>query len=266
MSQPTLEQIREKIDDVDDRIHALLMERAMLGELVVAAKNGAAPDAPRLRPGREASILRRLRQRHSGSLPFPVVAHMWREMMTAFLNRQSPIEIAVWGGRNRIAVWDIARAHFGVNTRFTPQQDASAALAHLAATPGAIGVFAFDPAAAADGGEPWWRSLASSETNGAGLQIFARLPFFVDNGTTAFAVANAREDSGDETTLAVLQGVGGNETRSPAGDVLARHSDTALVAIPGFHRAGDPALEAVRAAHGARSAAIIGGYANPIKG
>ncbi len=256
MSQPSLEQIREKIDAVDDQIHALLMERARLGELVVAAKNGAAPDAPRLRPGREARILRRLKDQHQGNIPFPVVAHMWREMMTAFLNRQSPIEVAVWGGQNRIAVWDLARAHFGVNTRFTPQPDAAGALAHLAATPGAIGVFAFDPA-----GESWWRSLTSTECTGAGLQIFARLPFFVNNGVIAFAVANAREDSGDETTLAVLEGA-----RDNSSQVLARHSDTALVAIPGFHRTGDGALEAARAAHGARSAAVIGGYANPIKG
>lgn len=256
MSQPTLEQIREKIDAVDDQIHALLMERAKLGELVVAAKNGAAPDAPRLRPGREARILRRLKSRHQGNVPFPVVAHMWREMMTAFLNRQSPIEVAVWGGSNRIAVWDLARGHFGVNIRFTPQQDAQAALAHLRAKPGAIGVFAFEPA-----GEPWWRSLASPENTGAGLQIFARLPFFMESGITAFAVANAREDSGDETTLAVLEGL-----TNGSGDVLARHSDTALVAVPGFHRTGDTALEAARAAHGATSAAVIGGYANPIKG
>lgn len=262
MSQPSLEQIREKIDAVDDQIHALLIERAKLGELVVAAKNGAAPDAPRLRPGREARILRRLKGQHQGNIPFPVVAHMWREMMTAFLNRQSPIEVAVWGGTSRIAVWDLARAHFGVSTRFTPQQDAAAALAHLAATPGAIGVFAFDPALDQNGNEPWWRSLTSSECTGAGLQIFARLPFFMNNGVTAFAVANAREDSGDETTLVVLEGAGDNGP----GDILARHSGTALLAIPGFHRTGDDALEAARAAHGARSAAVIGGYANPIKG
>jgi chorismate mutase-like protein len=261
MSQPTLEQIREKIDAVDDQIHALLMERAKLGELVVAAKNGAAPDAPRLRPGREARILRRLKARHEGNLPFPVVAHVWREVMTSFLNRQSPIDVSVWGGSNRIAVWDIARGHFGTNIRFTPQQDAQAALAHLRATPGGIGVFAFEPE-----GESWWRSLTSSENTGAGLQIFARLPFFMENGVTAFAVANAREDSGDETTLAVLEDARENSGAKDTGEVLARHSGTALVAIPGFHRTGDDALQAARAAHGATSAAVIGGYANPIKG
>ncbi|MGE0665005.1 MAG: chorismate mutase [Sphingomonadales bacterium] len=257
MSQPTLEQIREKIDAVDDQIHALLMERARLGELVVAAKNGAAPDAPRLRPGREARILRRLRDRHEGSLPFPVVAHVWREVMTSFLNRQSPIEVCVWGGGNRIAVWDLARGHFGTNIRFTPQQDAVDALAHLAASPGAIGVFAFEP-----GGEPWWRGLTSPDIAGAGLQIFARLPFFMpDAGASAFAVSRAREDSGDDTTLVVLEGA-----RENSGEVLARHSGTALVALPGFHRTGDDAPEAARAAHGATSAAVIGGYANPIEG
>jgi chorismate mutase/prephenate dehydratase len=253
MSQPTLEQIREKIDAVDDQIHALLMERARLGELVAAAKNGAAPDAPRLRPAREANILRRLRARHAGTLPFPVVGHIWRELMTAFLNRQSPIEVAVWGGSSRIEVWDLARAHFGVNVPFVPLMDVRQALARVADRPGAIGVLAFEPQ-----GEPWWRSLAS-ESNGAGLRIFARLPFFMDAGATAFAVAPVREDSGDETTLVVLEGA-----RDNGAEALARHTDTALVAVPGFLRAGDEALDAVRAAHGARAAAVVGGYPNPI--
>lgn len=253
MSQPTLEQIREKIDAVDNQIHALLMERAKLGELVVAAKNGAAPNAPRLRPGREASILRRLKGRHEGNIPFSVIGHIWRELMTAFLNRQSPIEVAVWGGSNRIAVWDVARGHFGVNIPFTPMMDVKAVIDHVAGKPGAIGVLAFEP-----DGEPWWRLLAS-ETTGAGLRIFARLPFFMANGATAFAIAPVREDSGGpETTLVVLDGAAGD------GPALARHNGTALVALPGFLRDGDAALEDARAAYGAQTAVIIGGYANPL--
>ncbi|MBI1181463.1 MAG: chorismate mutase [Alphaproteobacteria bacterium] len=260
MSQPTLDQIRREIDAVDDAIHDLLMRRAELGEQVVAAKNGAAPGAPRLRPAREAAILRRLRARHAGALPFPVVGHIWREVITSFLNRQSPVEVAVWGGACRMAVWDAARTYFGVTTRFAPMPDAAAALARVASTAGGIGVLAFEP-----GGEPWWRLLADADGPGAGLQIFARLPFFMANdaSVTAFAVAPVREDSGDETTLAVLHGAGGNEASGP-GQVLARHAGTALVALPGFLSAGDPALERARAAHGAERATVIGGYANPI--
>jgi chorismate mutase len=258
MSQPSLDQIRREIDAVDDAIHDLLMRRAELGEQVVAAKNGAAPDAPRLRPAREAAILRRLKARHKGALPFPVIGHVWREVITAFLNRQRPIEVAVWGGANRIAVWDAARAHFGVTTRFAPMQDAAETLSRIAAG-GGIGVFAFEPE-----GEAWWRLLADEDGPGAGLQIFARLPFFIAGGITAFAVAPVREDSGDETTLAVLEDARENAAGGP-GQVLARHRDTALVALPGFLSAGDAALEDARAAHGARAAVVVGGYANPIE-
>ena len=240
MSEETLEQLRREIDGVDDQIHDLLMRRAQLGEQVVAAKNGGAPGAPRLRPGREATILRRLKGRHKGALPFAVVGQIWRELVTGFLRMQAPLSVFVWGGSARIAIWDMARSQFGANTPFKPFMDASEALTALAADPNAVAVMALQ-----EDGDAWWRTLADNQPE-AGLQIVARLPFFVPGELTAFVVGRAGEDSGDETTLLVM-----DENKS-TGEVLARSDDQCLVTVPGFMTEIE-------------GGTFVGTYANPIK-
>ena len=240
MPNDTLEHLRQQIDAVDNEIHTLLMRRARLGQQVRAAKADGDDDAPRLRPGREAAILKRLHDTHEGPLPFATVGHVFRELIAANLLMQMPLQVAVWGGSRRIAIWDMARAHFGTAAPFTPMQDADAALEAVRDNPGTVAVLAFD------NDTPWWRMLSDHRT-GAGLHIFARLPFFGDGEETAFAVGPSREASGDDTTLVVTDGppAGGKGLASADGDHL--------VALPGF-------LETIE------NGVIIGSYANPING
>ena len=56
--------LRARLDELDDKIHDLLMERALVVESVARSGKAAA-----FRPGREAAILRRLLARHTGKLP-----------------------------------------------------------------------------------------------------------------------------------------------------------------------------------------------------
>ncbi len=255
MSEQVLDNLRQEIDRVDDQIHDLLMRRADLGEQVAAAKESAAANAPRFRPGREASILRRLKSRHNGPLPFPVVGHIWREVISSFLRRQADIEVMVWGGSSRIAVWDLARAHFGVATPFHAMMEAVEALDKVNKSDRAIGVLAFETE-----GEPWWRLLCEDRP-GAGLQIIARLPFFEDAEVEAFAVAKSRENSGgEETTLVVL-----HDAKAPEG-ALDEAAGDVLMTVPGYLQPEDDAIAAFISKTGASGATVIGGYANPITG
>ncbi|MFN3230914.1 MAG: chorismate mutase [Alphaproteobacteria bacterium] len=253
MSDPVLDQLRQEIDRVDDEIHDLLMRRADLGEQVAAAKDNGAPGQPRFRPGREARILRRLKSRHNGPLPFSVVGHIWREVISSFLRRQSDLEVMVWGGASRISVWDLARAHFGVAAPFQVTLEAVEALDKTVKADNAVAVLAFETE-----GEPWWR-LLSDDRPGAGLQIIARLPFFENAPADAFVVGKAREDSGDDTTLVML-----HDLPKPPPGALDEAAGDALIAVPGFLVDGDDAIAALSADHGAARATVIGGYANPI--
>lgn len=253
MSDKALDRLRQEIDRVDDDIHDLLMRRAELGEQVAAVKRDGLPGTPRIRPGREANILRRLRARHGGPLPFSVVGHIWREVISSFLQRQADFDVLVWGGSSRIAIWDLARAHFGATANCTPAMEAVEALDKTVRSDNTIAVLAFE----ADG-EPWWRLLCDGHP-GAGLQIIARLPFFDDAEASAFAVGRGREDSGDETSLVILHEVG----QVPA-DALCDAAGDILLEVPGFVEDGDPTLVPLCATHGAARATVIGGYANPI--
>src|SRR6185437_12724944 len=75
-----LEDLRRRIDEIDDQIHDLLMRRAELVEAIGNSKKSE--NAPVLRPGREARILRRLVARHRGRLPRSVLVRLWRELLS----------------------------------------------------------------------------------------------------------------------------------------------------------------------------------------
>jgi chorismate mutase/prephenate dehydratase len=67
--------LRAELDRLDDAVHDLLMRRAEVVQQVGAlGVKGAVP----LRPGREASIVRRLLARHRGAFPAAGIVRLWR--------------------------------------------------------------------------------------------------------------------------------------------------------------------------------------------
>ena len=95
-----LSNLRDEIDQIDDALHDLLMRRADVVDQVKDAK--ADSGGAIFRPGREAEILRRLADRHSGTLPRDVIIRMWRELVSAFVSLQGPFSVSVgipatWG-------------------------------------------------------------------------------------------------------------------------------------------------------------------------
>ena len=80
-----LDKLRKQIDDVDNRILDLLMQRTDVVEQIGSAKreDSGNTDLSRslnMRPDREARLMRRLLDRHDGRLPEVVVARIWREV------------------------------------------------------------------------------------------------------------------------------------------------------------------------------------------
>ena len=71
--------LRERIDAVDDRLLALLNERADLARRIGELKG----DGPVYRPEREAQVLRRVAQDNPGPLPAPAVVHLFTEVTSA---------------------------------------------------------------------------------------------------------------------------------------------------------------------------------------
>src|SRR5690242_16970871 len=98
LSRATLEDLRAEIDAIDDSLHDLLMRRASLASEIARLKNGGASPADStgkrgrkrdqgafFRPGREASVVRRILGRHQGPFPASALVRIWREVMGGLL-------------------------------------------------------------------------------------------------------------------------------------------------------------------------------------
>ena len=89
-SKPTetewLLQLRSQIDDVDQHLLALVKKRQQLSADVAQAKPKGSPV---FRPGREHSLLTRLAGL-AETIPVPLVAALWRGLMSASITTQNP--------------------------------------------------------------------------------------------------------------------------------------------------------------------------------
>ncbi|AWN17561.1 prephenate dehydratase [Salinisphaera sp. LB1] len=100
MSTPSddeaLADARAKIDELDQRIQALINERADVA-LKVAEIKRAAGRTDFYRPEREAQVLERVAARNPGPLPDAAVARIMREIMSACLALEKPMTVAYLG-------------------------------------------------------------------------------------------------------------------------------------------------------------------------
>lgn len=167
---PTLDELRQKIDQIDETIHRQLIERSEIVESLIAVKRTDKPGAA-FRPGREVNMMRRLIARHRGILPITTVEHLWREIIATFTHMQAPYDVVVEPGSD---IRDVARFYFGFTVGFEEKADRDAVKAHVIKGAGSVlGVVGVD--AKAD--QAWWKDLSKD-----GLQVIARLPVIAQKG------------------------------------------------------------------------------------
>ena len=92
-----LGEVRARIDAVDEKIHALINERAKLAQAVGVSKTLAGHTADFYMPEREAQVLRMARERNRGPLRDEEVLRLFREIMSACLAQQEPLKVAFLG-------------------------------------------------------------------------------------------------------------------------------------------------------------------------
>lgn len=106
MSANELDKVREQIDAIDAQMQELLTQRALCAQQVAevklkdfAAQNGNIDlsQVSFYRPEREAQVLRKVIERNKGPLDAKAVAHIFREIMSACLALERPMEIAYFG-------------------------------------------------------------------------------------------------------------------------------------------------------------------------
>jgi len=118
MSDITLDQLRDRIDELDEEIQRLLNERAACAQQVAVAKRNN-DDSVFYRPEREAEILRRVRERNKGPISGDEIVRLFREIMSACLALEQPLAIAYLGPEGTYTQ-AAAQKHFGHSVSLKP--------------------------------------------------------------------------------------------------------------------------------------------------
>jgi len=271
--------LRGELDRLDDALHDLLMRRAETVGLL--ARLNAKAGMP-LRPGREATIIRRLLARHGGALPRQAVVRIWRELFAATTAMQGLFTIAVCEPAADAGFTAIAREHFGAMTPLHAHRSPSQALGEVSVGNAAAAVLPM-PSEMDNTGESWWTSLLQSgETR---MYVVARLPFWAPRPegaprAQALVVAAVPPDpSGNDRALVGLE-IPAELSRGslnaalaaaglqPGPVILRREAGSptahALAEIAGHLADDDPRLPAIVGLR--RPPVVLGAYAVPEDG
>jgi chorismate mutase len=166
---PSLADLRREIDRIDETMHALLIERGRIIDELIAVKKSQETGSA-FRPAREADMMRRLVQRHHGSLPLDTVESIWRVIISTFTYVQAPFSVHADLSAGDALMRDSARFHFGFTVPFEPHMGAAGVVQAVTASRGDLGLV---PAFAVAGAGPWWTALEFETAP----KIIARLPF-----------------------------------------------------------------------------------------
>ncbi|MGO4707007.1 chorismate mutase [Microvirga sp. 2MCAF38] len=236
---PSLAELRQEIDRIDETMHRLLMERGTIIDRLIKVKK-TSESGSAFRPGREASMMRLLAERHGGLLPLDTVESIWRVIIATFTYVQAPYTVHADVSAGDAPMRDSARFHFGFTVPYVSHPSAGAVIEAVAGARGDLGIFRIDQGASSGA---WWRTLAAADRP----KIIARLPFIErpdhPAGTPVFVISKPLADAavrdvvlyaaqferwhkGVSTTLADL-----------GGEVVASAADaeglSALMAMPG---------------------------------
>lgn len=96
-NQAWLGALREKIDHIDTTIQDLITQRAEIANEVAMSKAEAEAGGVFYRPEREAQVLRAVKERNNGPLADEVLVRLFKEIMSACLAQQKPLNIAYLG-------------------------------------------------------------------------------------------------------------------------------------------------------------------------
>ncbi|MBF9196061.1 chorismate mutase [Microvirga terrestris] len=238
---PSLAELRQEIDRIDEAMHRLLMERGTIIDRLIASKKASKTGiASAFRPGREASMMKALAERHDGLLPLDTVEGIWRVIIGTFTYVQSNYSVHADISGGDAPMRDSARFHFGFTVPYMTHPSAAAVIEAVASSGGDLGIFRLDQGATSGA---WWRTLADRDRP----KVIARLPFIErpdhPAGTPVFVISKPLVDAAvRDVVLYAAQFErwhrGANEALVRlGGEVVASAADahglSELIAVPG---------------------------------
>lgn len=136
-----LDQVRADIDAIDQDIQALINRRAQCAQRVAEIKTdevAAAHERGEIevevvyyRPEREAQVLERILNRNTGPLDAASMVHIFREIMSACLALEKPLQVAYLGPEGTFTQGATIK-HFGHASVYLPQTTIDAVFSQVA--------------------------------------------------------------------------------------------------------------------------------------
>jgi len=114
-----LSELREKIDAIDKQILQLMNQRASCAMEVAKTKIAQGENGSFYRPDRESLVLRRIKDLNQGPLSDDTAAHFFRELMSACLALEKPLDVAYLGPEGTFTQ-QAAIKHFGSSVKTVP--------------------------------------------------------------------------------------------------------------------------------------------------
>lgn len=107
-----LPELRAQIDAIDEQLLQLMNQRALCAIEVAKTKMAAGEQGTFYRPDREAMVLRRIQELNRGPLSNATIAGFFREIMSACLALEKPLQVAFLGPEGTFTQ-QAAYKHFG---------------------------------------------------------------------------------------------------------------------------------------------------------
>ncbi len=268
---PSLGELRNEIDRIDEAMHRLLMERGEIINRLIATKK-TQESGSAFRPAREADMMRRLVQRHKGILPLDTAESIWRVIISTFTHVQAPFSVHADLSAGDAPMRDSARFHFGFTVPFVPHVGAAGVVEAVSESKGDLGLL---PAFATGHGGAWWTALEFQSAP----KIIARLPFIDRSDHPAplnvFVVSRAAADAmATEVDLWSVRVTGWNASAAAAASALAEvvavpdnafDGAALLVSVPAGGDLAEIKAAVIKAGATVNSAALVGSHATRYK-
>lgn len=114
-----LSELRDRIDAIDQQILQLINQRASCAMEVAKTKIAQGENGSFYRPDRESLVLRRIKDLNQGPLPGDTAVRFFRELMSACLALEKPLDVAFLGPEGTFTQ-QAAFKHFGHAIKTVP--------------------------------------------------------------------------------------------------------------------------------------------------